>query len=31
MPSLEGRLGIAGILWASAVVAFDAADGSFTD
>jgi hypothetical protein len=31
MPSLEGRLGIAGILWALAVVAFDAADGSFTD
>ena len=29
MPSLEGRLGIAGILWALAVVAFDAADGSF--
>lgn len=29
MPSLEGRLGIAGILWALAIVAFDAADGSF--
>jgi len=31
MPLLEGRLGSAGILWALAVVAFDAADGSFTD
>jgi hypothetical protein len=31
MPSLEGRLGIASIPWALAVVAFDAADGSFTD
>jgi hypothetical protein len=31
MPSLEGRLGSAGILWALAVVAFDAADRSFTD
>ena len=29
MPSLEDRLGSAGVLWALAVVAFDAADGSF--
>jgi len=31
MPALEDRLGSAGILWALAVLAFDAADGSFTE